>query len=89
MNINTHPIYNEIHNLCQEIEKLPASDQATKVVVMASDLKRPISKLLSLVKEIKQEALNMTDTQKGLSHIVRLCIDAGIPSETGANKFVS
>jgi hypothetical protein len=87
MNINEHPIYKNIYDLCQEIEKLPASEQATKVVIMASDLEKPVAKLLWLFREIKQEALNMTDTKKGLSRIIRMCIDAGIPSQTGVNKF--
>ena len=87
MNINEHPIYKQIYDLCQEIEKLPASEQATKVVIMAGDFEKPVAKLLSLFREIKSEALNCQDSQKGLAHIVRLCIDAGIPSQTGRNKF--
>lgn len=89
MNRNEHPIYKKIYDLCQEIEKLPASEQATKVVIMASDLEKPVAKLLSLFREIKTEALNTKDAPKGLAHIVRLCIDAGIPSQTGVNKFNS
>jgi hypothetical protein len=53
MNINEHPLYKDIYDLCQEIEKLPASEQATKVVVMASNLERPVAQLLSLEKKIK------------------------------------
>lgn len=79
MNINEHPIYKNIYDLCQEIEKLPASEQQTKVVTMASDLEKPAAKLLTALREIKQTALSTTDAQKGLAHIVRLCIDAGIP----------
>lgn len=87
MNIEEHPIYKNIYELCQEIEKLPASEQATKVVLMAADLEKPVTKLLSLVRAIKTEALNGTDAQKVLARIIRLCIDAGIPSQTGVNKF--
>ena len=35
MNIDEHPIYKEIYELCQAIEQLPPSKQATKCVVMA------------------------------------------------------
>jgi len=38
MDILKHTIHKSIYDLCGEIEKLPASDQATKCVVMASDL---------------------------------------------------
>ncbi len=50
MNIKEHPIYEAIYNLCQEIEKLPASEQQTKIVVMASALEQPTKNLISKLK---------------------------------------
>lgn len=47
MDINKHPIYKAIHDLCTEIEKLPASEQQTKVVTMASALEQPADLLFS------------------------------------------
>lgn len=80
MNINEHPIYQSIYDLCQEIEKLPASEQATKVVIMAGDLEKPSAQMVNALREIKRTVLNMMpqNTQRDLAHIIRLCIDAGI-----------
>lgn len=83
MNILEHPIYKDIYDLCQEIEKLPSSEQATKVVVMAGDLGKPAAKLVGTVREIKRIVLNMMPQtqQRDLAHIIRLCIDAGITAK--------
>lgn len=54
MDINEHPIYKDIYDLCHEIEKLPASEQATKVVVMASALEKPATKLVKALQTIAQ-----------------------------------
>lgn len=78
MNLSEHPIYQNIYDLCVEIEKLPPSEQETKVVVMASDLEKPVAKLLNALQEIKYTALTTKHAPTGLAHIVRLCIDAGI-----------
>jgi hypothetical protein len=81
MNITKHPIYKQIYELCLEIEELPASLQQTKVVTMASAMEKPADELLAYLAEIKATALNCTDGRLGLAHIIRLCIDAGIPSQ--------
>lgn len=47
MNILKHPIYKAIYDLCREIETLPASELATKLVVMASNLQKPADLLYS------------------------------------------
>jgi hypothetical protein len=47
MNLYKHPIYQAIYDLCVEIEKLPASDQETKVVCMAGALEKPVAELLA------------------------------------------
>lgn len=78
MNIDQHPIHKSIYDLCLEIEKLPASEQATKVVVMASELHKPAASLFESLRRIKGVAVNCTDAQKGFSRIIRICIDAGI-----------
>jgi hypothetical protein len=49
MNILKHPIYKAIYDLCLEIEKLPASEQATKLVTMASALEQPADMLYSQI----------------------------------------
>lgn len=51
MNIDEHPIYRAIYELCREIEALPASEQQTKVVVMASALHEPASRLVAALKD--------------------------------------
>lgn len=68
MNINEHPIYKAIYDLCQEIEKLPASDQATKVVVMASALENPVRDLLAQ-KKVLVEALRRIADDRSLQPI--------------------
>ena len=78
MNILEHSIYKDIYDLCGEIEKLPASEQATKAVTMASALEKPAAKLITALREIKLTALTTTNASDGLAHIIRLCIDAGI-----------
>jgi hypothetical protein len=63
MNILEHPIYKHIYELCSEIEKLPASEQQTKVVVMAGNLEIPVRELLknrdSDLKVLKEVAENL------------------------------
>ncbi len=46
MNIDKHPIHRSIYNLCLEIESLPASEQQTKVLLMASELHKTVDKLV-------------------------------------------
>ena len=65
MNILEHSIYKDIYDLCGEIEKLPASEQATKVVTMASALERPTAKLIEALREIKLTALTTTNASDG------------------------
>lgn len=43
--IDRHPMHKEIYNLCVEIEKLPASEQQTKVVIAAGELQHGIAQL--------------------------------------------
>lgn len=78
MNINEHPIYKDIYELCQEIEKFPPSEQQTKTVTMAGNLQNSASKLVTALRDIKLTALTTTNGAKGLAHITRICIDAGI-----------
>lgn len=51
MNILKHTIYKAIYDLCLEIEKLPASEQQTKVVVMAGNLERNADKLVDALRD--------------------------------------
>jgi hypothetical protein len=51
MNIDEHPIQRAIYDLCLELEKLPASEEQTKVVVMAGNLSQPVSKLVTALKD--------------------------------------
>lgn len=57
MNILKHPIYKAICDLCRELEKLPASVQQTKIVVMASNLEQPADQLYDEL----QDALSRLD----------------------------
>lgn len=59
MNILAHPIYQSIYDLCVEIEKLPASDQQTKVVVMASELEKPVAALIAEKDRLARQAAAM------------------------------
>jgi hypothetical protein len=51
MNILKHTIHSAIYDLCLEIEKLPASEQATKCVVMASALHDKANKLIDALRD--------------------------------------
>ena len=51
MDINEHPICKAIYELCLEIEKLPASEQQTKVICMTGELQGPLSKLIQELRE--------------------------------------
>jgi len=51
MNIAKHTIYKAIYDLCQEIEKLPASEQQTKVVTMASNLRRNADQIVDALRD--------------------------------------
>ncbi len=43
--IDSHPLHKAIYDLCQEIEKLPASEQATIAVSAASALQDQVAAL--------------------------------------------
>lgn len=77
MNLSEHPIYQCIYDLCVEIEKLPASEQETKVVVMAADLEKPIAKLLKELKDLKSKAEAMRRALKLVSDWAYKPIDEG------------
>lgn len=45
MDITRHPLFKAIYDLCLEIETLPAAEHQTKLVTMASNLKKPAEML--------------------------------------------
>lgn len=51
MNIQKHSIYKAIYDLCGEIEKLPASQQQTKVVMMAGNLEKNADQLVDALRD--------------------------------------
>ncbi len=51
MNILKHSMHKAIYDLCLEIEKLPASEQQTKVVQMAVDLHTGVDKLIDALRD--------------------------------------
>ena len=51
MDILKHSIHKAIYDLGCEIEKLPASEQQTKVSVMASDLQAKAEKLVDALRD--------------------------------------
>lgn len=51
MDILKHSIHKAIYDLCVEIEKLPASEQQTKVVVMASNLHAKADQLVDALRD--------------------------------------
>lgn len=59
MQLDKHPIYQAIYDLCQEIEKLPASDQATKIVIMAGNLQYPADKILDDSATLERENIQL------------------------------
>jgi hypothetical protein len=65
MNINEHPAYKAIYELCLEIEKLPASEQQTKVVIMAGDLNQIIK---PMVDRLSTPTPQPTDAEKCKVH---------------------
>ena len=51
MDILKHTIHKAIYDLCLEIEKLPASEQQTKVVVMAGDMHTKADQLVDALRD--------------------------------------
>jgi hypothetical protein len=51
MDILKHTINRAIYDMCLEIEKLPASEQQTKVVVMASALHPKVERLIDALRD--------------------------------------
>lgn len=51
MNLTKHTIYQAIYDLCVEIEKLPASEQQTKVVTMAGALEKNADVLVDALRD--------------------------------------
>jgi len=51
MNILKHTIHRAIYDLCGEIDSLPASEQATKCVVLASALHDKADKLIDALRD--------------------------------------
>jgi hypothetical protein len=64
MNIYEHPIYKSIYDLCLEIEKLPASEQETKVVVMAGELEKPARELIAELRKAEAACAVMVEALK-------------------------
>lgn len=80
MNIERHPIYKDIYDLCREIETLPASDHATKLVVMASALEKPADKLVAALETIVRDfdQLNGTECSRGCGKCIRCIAKAAL-----------
>lgn len=51
MDILKHTIHKDIYDLCSEIEKLPASEQQTKVAVMAANLHTKADQLVDAIRD--------------------------------------
>lgn len=51
MDILKHTIHKDIYDLCSEIEKLPASEQQTKVAVMAATLHTKADQLVDALRD--------------------------------------
>lgn len=51
MDILKHTIHKAIYDLCLEIEKLPASEQQTKVVMMASDMHSKADRIIDALRD--------------------------------------
>lgn len=51
MNILKHSIYKAIYELCLEIEKLPPSEQQTKVIVMAGNFEKHADALVDALRD--------------------------------------
>lgn len=54
MDILKHSIHKAIYDLCLEIENLPASDQQTKIVVMAGALHENADRLIDALRDAVQ-----------------------------------
>jgi len=64
MNIDSHPIHRKIYELCLEIEALPASEQATKVVVLATALHEEAEQLRNQLAASNQLISELTSALK-------------------------
>ena len=71
MNIDAHPIHRKIYELCLEIEALPASEQATKVVVLATALRDEAEQLRNQLTTSEQLISELTSALKEANELCR------------------
>lgn len=53
--LNDHPLHRSIYDLCVEIEKLPPSEHATKLVTMAGALQQPVASLRADLAALRED----------------------------------
>jgi hypothetical protein len=79
--INRHPMHKAIYDLCGEIEKLPASEQQTKIVVAAGELQHGIAQLRAeaakAAKCLRQQAADgFPESPNGQKHFARIVMES-------------
>jgi len=82
-----HPFHQAIYDLCQEIEKLPASEQETKVVIMAGELQNRVAALRAeaakQAKCLREQSSECFPEENGQKHFARLIME-GVADELDA-----
>jgi len=82
-----HPFHQAIYDLCQEIEMLPASEQETKVVIMAGALQNRVAEMRAeaskQAKRLRKQAAECFPEENGQKHFARLIME-GVADELDA-----
>jgi hypothetical protein len=82
-----HPFHMAIYELMGEIEKLPASEQETKVVIMAGELQNRVAALRAeaakQAKCLREQSAECFPEENGQKHFARLIME-GVADELDA-----
>ena len=70
--------FDKMFELCWEIEKLPASEQQTKVVEMAREIRKELQDFWEYVKETHQNELSLARTEL-IKEIEVICDEQTMP----------
>lgn len=85
--LQSHPFHQAIYDLCQEIENLPASEQETKVVIMAGELQNRVAEMRAeaskQAKCLREQSAECFPEENGQKHFARLIME-GVADELDA-----
>lgn len=77
--IDSHPMHKQIYDLMQEIEKLPASEQQTKIITLAGELQNGVAAMRAVFAGnavyLRRNAEECFPVEEGKKHFARLIME--------------